>query len=75
MLPLTLFLRREPSTNPQWSSAGLHDVCCYRDKAATDFVARFTWSYNRPRKGCKRVVLNCYRWNVVWLPDAKEVTV
>ena len=75
MKPLTLYLRREPTTDSTWLKYGTgerYDIQAYGDKDATDPVGRFIWSNTKPRKGCKTVVLNCFRWRVVWLSDAKR---
>jgi hypothetical protein len=74
MIPqtFTLYLRREPSTDPLWRSYGHRDVCAYRDEASITLAGRFTASYKQPRKGCKTVVLNCVRWRAVWLPDLPD---
>lgn len=77
---LTLYLRREPTTDPatleSYGQAGLpvpashRDTVAYRDPAATARAARWPWHYsNRPDRRFRRVMFNCYRWNVVWLPD------
>lgn len=49
---------------------GKLDVVVYRDEALTDQFARFTWDLsNKPRLGQITVILNCYRWNLQWMPD------
>ena len=66
---LTLYLRREPTTDPTilrhvepprlrfWP-----DVVAYRDRAMTQPAARWSAAYsNQPTPGRKTVVFNCYR--------------
>ena len=74
---LTLCLRREPTTDSLRHSVpelkGKMDVQAYRDPQATQPAGRWPWHYSsRPCKGCKTVMLNCYRWQAVWLEDLKE---
>lgn len=72
---LTVYLRREPTTDAEVIKAGAqferwaYDVQVYRDEAALEPFARFSWSGVRPRKGCKRVTLNCFNWRAIWLDD------
>lgn len=71
---LTLYLRREPTIDSVWAAYGdgrrKWDVVAYRDAGATTPAGRFLWfSVTRPRRGARRMTLNCWRWNVVWLPD------
>lgn len=72
---LTLYLRREPTTDSSWLKYGdgkpKYDVQAYRDNATKDPIGRFMWCCTKPRKGCKTVELNCCRWKAVWLADAK----
>ena len=78
---LTLYLRREPTTDKLFiklcKEDGIdavaafpkyHEVAYYRDKEATESAGRNTGS-SRPTRRNKTVMMNCYRWNVVWLPD------
>lgn len=41
----------------------------YRDAEATDLAAVNPWP-SRPDRRFKTVMLNCYKWRAVWLPDA-----
>lgn len=70
---LTLFARREPTTDSFALSHGLkgkRDVVYYRDREATEFAARIPWHYsNKPTKASKTCILNCYRWQLEWLED------
>jgi len=73
MSRLTLYLRREPTTDPvflRYGKGRKWDVCYYGDAAATKFKARCNWYYrSKPKRNHKTTMLDCYRWDVVWLPD------
>lgn len=76
-----VYLRKEPTTDSvtlehrrKYSARhvlGTHmDVQSYAEQSATTKIGRWPWFYsNKPRKGCKTVMLNCTRHNVMWLPD------
>lgn len=70
MTLLALYARKEPTTDPIALAHGLEakkDVVLYRDLAGTQFVARWSWYLSRrPRRGQKRVTLNCWRWELLW---------
>jgi hypothetical protein len=71
---LTLYLRREPTTDAEllhwFPNAKRRDVVAYSDPEASQLKARWPWHYrSKPDRRFKRVMLNCYRWRVVWLPD------
>lgn len=75
---MKLYLRRELTTDQTLLSyvrsmkkARLkRDVVVYLNEKATQFKARWGWdSSNKPDRRNKYIVLNCYRWEVVWLPD------
>jgi hypothetical protein len=66
---LPLYLRREPAREPGGVNRR-RDVVAYRDEASAIPAGRWPWHYsNRPTKRDRRVMLNCYRWRAVWLPD------
>jgi hypothetical protein len=81
MEPLTLYLRREPTTDSATADmmknapdkrkhAPRLDVVAYRDPEAADQVCRWPWWHTaKPTRRNKWVDLNCYRWRVEWLPD------
>lgn len=75
MSALPLYLRREPTTDPQLRAAAIpqharRDVVAYRDPECRRVAARWNWfCSNRPTRASKRVMFNCYLWNAVWLPD------
>lgn len=81
MNTLTVYLRREPTTDPLWHNyAGKRktpmDIAVYRDSDAKKPFCRFQWhNPKKPRRDTKRVTLNCYRWTAQWLPDANPCTV
>lgn len=71
---LTVYLTKVTSTDDVLKkyAPGAHktDVLVYRDPEKTKLMARFPWDHSKkPHKGTKRVTLNCYLWNAVWLPD------
>jgi hypothetical protein len=82
---LAIWLRREPTTDteatrgPQaWRFGILRprfcDVVAYRAPPSAGGVPSARWPWHqadKPRKGCRRVVLNCFTWRAVWLPDLK----
>lgn len=61
--PLKVYARRLRSEDNQ---RGI-DVSVYRDNG-TPFVKFEWWRKSKPRKGQRYVMLNCYRWEIVWLP-------
>lgn len=69
---LTLFARREPTTDAASIAAGLtnkQDVVLYADKDCTKVEARWPWHFsNCPTKRNKYVTLNCWRWKLEWAP-------
>ena len=77
---LTLYARREPSADsvllkyaPQ---AKRFDVVFYADHKATQPKGRFMWfSAGNLRPTHKTVMLNCYRWRMVWLPKVQAQAV
>ena len=71
MKPLKLYARQEPTTDAiikkYAPKANKKDTVFYKDKGATQFYARWQWDQGgRPVKR-KTVVLNCYRWAIVWI--------
>ena len=68
---LTLFAKKEPTSDSVSISRGLSsrkDTVLYRDKECTELAARWPWYYSScPRRSQRRVTLNCYRWNLLWL--------
>lgn len=67
---LALYARKEPTTDAIAIKHGLkgkNDAVLYRDRECTKFVARWPWYFsNCPRHGQKRVMVNCWRWDLVW---------
>lgn len=48
------------------------DVQIYRDPEAKVPFARFSWHMaDKPRRDQKRVTINCYQWELVWLEEAE----
>lgn len=76
-MDLTLFARREPTTDPilraMAPKARRSDVQVYRDADATQPVGRFPWNYsNKPRSKQRRVTLNCARYALQWLAPLSQ---
>ena len=47
------------------------DVVLYRDAACTRVAGRYPWHYHsKPKLRNRYIMLNCYRWNLVWLEPA-----
>ena len=72
---LTIYARKEPTNDRQYfSSLGIknttvEDVCFYYDESATMFAGRRMWHYAPIRKDKKTIMLNCMKYNLVWLAD------
>lgn len=71
---LPLYLRRELTTDSLLRefcpAARRFDVVAYADSACTQRRARWPWHYSRkPDRRFRRVMLNCFTWRAVWLPD------
>jgi hypothetical protein len=67
---LSLFAKKEPTkdaTTLELGWTGKSDVVLYRDSECTQMACRWPWFLsNKPRRGQKRVMFNCYQWNLVW---------
>ena len=68
---LTLFARKEPTRDRIDIDRGMghrQDTVLYRDAACTTPMARWPWHYTScPRRGQKRVTLNCCNWALAWV--------
>lgn len=69
-----VYLRKAPSTDPvlkqYWPNARKTDVLVFEDAAGQKLKATFRWdSSRRPNRRTRTVMLNCFPWRVVWLPD------
>lgn len=68
---LTLYARREPTTDSVVLSLGLKnrfDVALYRDVACTQLAARYRCDMSsKPTKRQNTVMLNCWRWRLQWV--------
>jgi hypothetical protein len=73
---LTLFFRREYTTDSVLKryarTRKIFDVQAYKDRACTKPYARFMAGTTKPRKGCRYVTVNCFRWHARWLPDLEQ---
>ncbi len=72
METLKLYLRREPTTDstnraylPPGVLAKTFDVQAYHDSACTQPAGRYVTG--KPDRRNKYVVLNCYRYQAVWV--------
>lgn len=67
---LTLYAKKEPTTDPvsiMHGHAARQDTVLYRDTACTQVAARWPWHLsNCPSRRQKRVMFNCYQWNLTW---------
>lgn len=75
MSRLTLYARKEPTTDPV--SVGLRlarfDTVAYADRQCTKPMARWTWHLsNCPRKLQPSAFVNSARFNLEWLPDVQS---
>lgn len=77
---LKLFARMEPTTDdvarqhmsPK-SFAKKRDVAIYDDRECTKPKCRFMWYVSRkPRRFAPNATINCYKWELEWLPELKE---
>lgn len=68
---LTLYARREKSIDEKAVDWNDLDIVLYRDKEATEKVARYPWPYykSKPRYGDSLVVHNCATYYLIWLTD------
>ena len=71
---ITVFARKEPTDDATAKKYygkkdldKLADVVFYRDDRLTKPFARWMWFNKPPRKGTKRVTLNCWNWSVLWV--------
>lgn len=71
MALLTLFAKKEITSDTVSLQHGLGnklDTVLYRDPECTQVAARWPWHHSDcPRRGQKRVMFNCNRWNLAWL--------
>lgn len=71
---LTVYARLEPTKDPLQKNfpelKSKKDVVIYKDKDAKEFKARLKWDMSgKPRKNSKKIMLNGYKWNLVWLKE------
>lgn len=77
---LSIYMRREPTNDPNaphYHGRKAFEVCAYAseaDLANGKVKARWPWfREDKPRPGRKTVMLNCFRWRAIWLPDIERV--
>lgn len=67
---LTLFGRREPTTDPvarAYGLSNLSDVVLYKDPQCTRPVARYHCDHSKkPTRRNKYVMHNCFRYRLQW---------
>jgi hypothetical protein len=70
MTLLTVFARREPTTDPVALAHGCarkNDTVFYSDALCTQAMARKPWYQSgHPRRNSREVTLNCWRWQLQW---------
>lgn len=70
---IKIYVRREPSTESATLALGVtgkFDVQAYKDEACTERFARWSWDQStKPTRRNKTAMVNCYRWQLVWLDD------
>ncbi len=75
---LPVYLRKEPTQDSvllDFVKRGLNklteahqDVVVYRDAACKEVFCRWPWYFNsKPTKRHKVIMLNCYKWRVIWI--------
>lgn len=68
---LSLYARKEPTVDTVAIQHGLakkQDTVLYRDKDCTQRAARVPWHFsNCPRRSQKRITLNCWPFQLIWL--------
>jgi hypothetical protein len=73
---IPLYLRTEPTAHSEtlklWPKTTARDVVAYRDADCTKQAVRWSWYRKKPDRRNKRVTLNCYQWDAVWLPPLKK---
>jgi hypothetical protein len=67
---INLYARKEPTQDKVSICHGLGkkmDTVLYRDPDCSIVATRWPWYYSScPRQGQKKVMFNCFRWNLVW---------
>jgi len=68
---MKIYARQDPTTDEvlkEYSpKAKRFDTVFYKDKKATKFYCRWPWHYSNRPVSRKRVTLNCYNWQIVWI--------
>ncbi len=71
-MSLTLSAREEPAKPNDWLPAHLtrtrRDTVIYQDAACTSPYARWAWHVSGRPTRRKTATLDCYTWQLVWLP-------
>lgn len=73
---LKLYAKQVPTNDPvldRDSAKGRYDTLIARDSGFRDIAVRWPWyKANRPTQR-RTVVLNCYKWELVWEPQEYRV--
>ncbi len=67
---LTVYARKETTKDSfaLVNEMDKYDIVIYKDRRCKTFYARFMWyQKSRPKWNSKTVVINCYRWKLIWL--------
>jgi hypothetical protein len=68
---LMLYAQKRPTVDPVSKAHGLEgklDIALFYEQDCGKPAAIWPWfQSNCPRKGQKKVTLNCFRWNLVWV--------
>ena len=66
---LNVYAKRETTTDSLVKyNTKKKDIVFYRDSNCTEVFCRMPWhSSNKPNKNSKTIMLNCYKWAIVWI--------
>lgn len=68
---LTLYARKEPTTDPVTLSlkpnTKRRDVVLYEDSTCMSVKVRIPWYHTNCPRSRDAVVINCYKYNLVWV--------
>jgi len=78
MTRLKLYAKKAPTTDATSIALGLThklDTLVYADPQCKILKARYRWdSSNCPRRGQKEAMLNCFKWDLVWIQPTPFIT-
>lgn len=66
---LTKYARKEPATDALLKKVPFKriNVQIYNDKECKKPYARFMWYQKKPKFRARTIVINCFRWALVWV--------